>query len=79
MLQFVRHGYIAQIHLTLHGIKILRKHGWIFIKKRNNPSYDLMLRAAKSYSCVQLCKIALNIRAPFVQTPRGLYKILKRQ
>lgn len=80
MLQFIRHGYIAQIYLTWRVIKLLHSYGWRFIKINSyNTPKDLMKRARNAFSCVKLCKISLNMQAPLIQTPHALYKKLKRQ
>ena len=79
MLQFIRRGHIAQIYLTWRAIKLLHSYGWHFIKVYSRPPQDLMKRARKVFSCVKLCKLSLNMYAPLIQTPRALYKKLKRQ
>lgn len=77
MYQFVRRKYIAQISLTPRTIKLLGAHGWIFIKINRKIPHDFMRRAYYAASCVALCKIAVNIRAPYIITPRQMYKKLR--
>ncbi len=78
MFQFVRRHQVAQIYLTEHAIKLLQSKGWRVIKTNKKISNDFMIKLRTAYSCVDLCKKALNIHNPFIQTPRELYKKLKR-
>ena len=77
MYQFVRRGTIAQISLNSRAIRILGAHGWQFVSVKGAPPRDFMRRARHAYSCVALCKYAIGIYAPLIQTPRALYKNLE--
>ena len=79
MLQFVRRGNISIISLTSQALNILRQYGWEFINIKSDPPDDLMQRAQHVNSCVELCKCSLNMYNSLIQTPRALYKNLKRQ
>lgn len=77
MYQFVRHGHIAQIYLNTRAIKLLGIHGWRFISIPGMPPYDFMRRARICCrSCVELCKLAIDMHAPCVITPLCMYKRL---
>lgn len=76
MYQFVRRGYIAQISLGPRAIELLGAYGWHFIAVKCAPPRDLLQRARRAWTCVALCKYAIGIYAPFIQTPRALYKNL---
>ncbi len=78
MLQFVRHGHIARISLSARQISLLQRYGWTFIQVKHCSFCKLPPHIQNIYSCVSLCKYLLNIRNPFIQTPRALYKKLKR-
>lgn len=77
MYQFVRRGYIAQISLNLRAIKLLRTNGWQFIVLNSALPRDFMRCARHAHSCVALCKYAIGIYAPFIQTPRALFNMLQ--
>lgn len=76
MYQFVRRGTIAQISLNSRAIRILGAHGWQFVSVKSAPPRNFMRRARHAHSCVALCKYAIGIYAPLIQTPRALYKNL---
>lgn len=86
MLQFVRRGYVAQISVNEHGINLLRAQGWEFINLDNDASnstaniYDDNMRPdiIMAESCVDLCMTVIGMHAPYIKTPYGLYKKLKR-
>ena len=77
MYQFVRRGTIAQISLNSRAIKLLCAQGWRFVTVKCALPCDFMRCARRAQTCVALCKYAINIYAPFIQTPRALYKSLK--
>lgn len=77
MYQFVRRGQVAQISLNSRAIKLLRTNGWQFIVLNSALPRDFMRCARHAYSCVALCKYAISIYAPFIQTPWALYKSLE--
>lgn len=77
MYQFVRRGQVAQISLNSRAIKLLRANGWQFINVDVAPPHNFMRRARHAYSCVALCKYAISIYAPFIQTPRALFNMLQ--
>lgn len=77
MYQFVRRGHIAKINLSMRDIKILGAHGWRFAYVSCALPQDFNLRGL--YTCVALCKRAISLRAPYVQTPDALYKKLQNK
>ena len=77
MYQFVRRGTIAQISLNSRAIRILGAHGWQFVSVKSTPPRNFMRRARHAHSCVALCKYAIGIYAPLIQTPQALYKNLE--
>ena len=71
--QFVSHGHIEKIVLRARDMKMLRKYGWCFVYvpcdlPRNFPQ--------KNWTCVNMAKDAIKMRAPFIQTPDALYRAL---
>lgn len=78
MLQFVCKGYIIPITLTARSMHLLELKGWCFIKIKNNTAPNLNAHATNIKTCVNLCKYYLNMHAPTIQTPKALYKKLKR-
>lgn len=78
MFQFVRRGNVAQIALNGRELKLLQSYGWQFIKILHTKYIPPMQIAHRAISCVDLCKRTLNIHAPFILTPKGLLKKLKR-
>lgn len=78
MYQFVRRGYITPIALNNRAIKLLGANGWHFILLNATLPHDFMWRTAHLHSCVAVCKCAIGLRTPFIQTPRALYKLVNR-
>lgn len=76
MYQFVRHGHITQIYLNRRAIKLLRANGWRFIVLDIPTPCNILQRTKHARSCVDVCKRAIQIHAPFIQTPRALYRWL---
>lgn len=74
MYQFVRHNKIVKIKLKCRDIKILAQHGWVFIFMPGTLVENF--NKYRAFTCVQLAKRALGIRAPYIQTPNALYKYL---
>ena len=71
--QFVSHGHIEKIILRARDMKMLQQHGWCFVYvpcdlPRNFPR--------KNWTCVNMAKNAIKMRAPFIQTPDALYRAL---
>lgn len=71
--QFISHGCVEKIQLHARDMKMLRKYGWCFVYvpcdlPRNFPR--------KNWTCVNMAKDAIKMRAPFIQTPDALYRAL---
>lgn len=71
--QFVSHGRVEKISLGARDMKMLRQYGWCFVYvpcdlPRNFPR--------KNWTCVNMAKDAIKMRAPFIQTPDALYRAL---
>ena len=71
--QFVSYGHIEKIRLRARDMKMLQQHGWCFVYvpcdlPRNFPR--------KNWTCVNMAKNAIKMRAPFIQTPDVLYRAL---
>ncbi|MBP5485221.1 MAG: hypothetical protein J6Y07_00735 [Alphaproteobacteria bacterium] len=71
--QFVSHGHIEKIHLRAKDMKVLQQYGWCFVYvpcelSRNFPR--------KNWTCVNMAKNAIQLRAPFIQTPDALYRAI---
>ena len=73
--QFVRRGNIVKIPLQMRDIKILRVHGWRFFYLPCALPHDF--DNVRAFTCVQMAKVAIRLRAICVQTPDALYKKLK--
>ena len=76
MYQFTRPGVAARLRLHSRDLKILRAHGWSFVYVPGHLPRDF--NAARAFTCVDMTKRALRIRAPHIQTPDGLYQYLRR-
>ncbi len=76
MYQFTYPGHAARLRLHSRDLKILRAHGWSFVYVPGHLPRDF--NAAQAYTCVDMTKRALRIRAPHIQTPDGLYQYLRR-
>lgn len=76
MYQFVRRGHIAQMYLNQRAIRLLRANGWCFIVVNMSPPRDILRYTKSAISCVDVCKRAIQIHAPLIQTPRALYRLL---
>lgn len=74
MYQFSSHKNVSKIVIHTRDIRILCLHGWrfIYIPCEINPYFD----PGASWTCVNMAKYAIGMRAPFVQTPDALYKKL---
>ena len=73
--QFTSPKKIAIIQIKQRDIKILMKHGWIFIKYnvKNIPQNALNIHAI---TCVQFTKKFCDIKKINIQTPDALLKHL---
>ena len=73
--QFTRPKKISIIQIKQRDIKILMKHGWIFIKYnvKNMPQNILDIR---TITCVQFTKNFCSIKKISVQTPDALLNYL---
>ena len=76
MYQFISHNNIAQIPLQMRDLKILARHGWMFILLRSVckkiPSGDIENISAAT--CVSMAKQIIGMRNMLIQTPYALYK-----
>ena len=74
MYQFSSHKNIAEIFIHSRDIRILGEYGWRFIYMpcEINPYFN----PGDAWTCVNMAKRAIGMRAPFVQTPDALYKKL---
>ncbi|MBO4582766.1 MAG: hypothetical protein J5714_01765 [Alphaproteobacteria bacterium] len=71
--QFVSYGHIEKIRLRVRDMKMLQQYGWCFVYvpcdlPRNFPR--------KNWTCVNMAKDAIKMRAPFIQTPDALYRAI---
>ncbi|MBO4746352.1 MAG: hypothetical protein J5613_04785 [Alphaproteobacteria bacterium] len=71
MYQFISRNHIDIIKIKLRDIRILGQHGWRFVYI---PCNIPCVFPIKTWTCVNLAKYAIGLRAPFVQTPDALYK-----
>lgn len=73
--QFVRINKVVKIFIKKTDLKLLGKHGWIFIKHQKNikqiPKFCL--------TCVQFTKHVCGIKNIKIQTPLALFKYLNDQ
>lgn len=76
MYQFIKRGCTEKIVLQIRDIKILQAHGWRFIYM-NGVTTPHDFNPYVAYSCVDLTKRAIGIRNWRIQTPLGLFKMLK--
>lgn len=77
MYQFVRYKKIVAIPISMAGLKVLKKHGWVFIKINQKLNFELC--NLNFVSCVGMVKRALGIRNPFIQTPDALYRYITKK
>lgn len=73
--QFCAPGHVTKIPLNMSGIRRLRANGWQFMYVPCDPPRNFDQHA---FSCVDLSKRALGMRALHVQTPDRLFKHLCR-
>ena len=78
MFQFVRRGNTAQSALNKRQMSLLKAYGWIFIDVGDSYRVNISEHIYNAKSCVDLCKRSIGMHAPFIQTPRALYKKIKR-
>lgn len=78
MLQFVQRDYIAHIATSMRGIRLLHAAGWRFFTIKRNVPFDLMQNRISAKTCVDLTLRIIGIHAPFIWTPRALYRYLYR-
>ncbi len=66
-------GRVTEIPLSLRDLKILERHGWVFIQvsEFRVQSSD---KTKNCFTCVTFAKRVLGIRNPFIITPYQLYK-----
>lgn len=73
--QFVNMNNIVKIHIKSRDIKILRQHGWKFIKYNVKISPERVLKT-KTITCVQFTKHFCGIKKIAIQTPDAFFKFL---
>ena len=78
MLQFVQRRKISLISMTTREINLLSAYGWKFVTVNKAAPRRLTKKLYNVNSCVELCKLLLEIKSLFVFTPMDLYKKLKR-
>ena len=74
--QFVHMNKIVKINIKKTDFKLLKQHGWIFIK------YPAQIKEKHSWlclTCVQFTKRACGIRNIKVQTPQMLLNYLSKK
>ena len=75
--QFVRINKIVKINIKKNDLKLLKRHGWIFvkcpanIKEENNTPLCL--------TCVQFTKRTCGIKNKKIQTPQKLLDYLNKK
>lgn len=67
-------GGIHILEVSKRDLKLLEKHGWVFIDIDSNHN----LLPAHFIGCVGFVKGALGIRNPFIWTPDQLYRYLTK-
>ena len=75
--QFVHMNKIAKIIIQKSDLKILKKHGWIFIKLSLNT--ENIIKKKHYLTCVQFTKDTCGIRNIKIQTPLALFKYLNQK
>lgn len=71
--QFVRRGHIVKIPITKTGLNLLKQNGWVILQLNvKHKCCDVQ----SAWTCVDLTKRTIGVRAPFIQTPDALYKRL---
>ena len=71
--QFVHINKIVKIHIQKKDLKILKKHGWKFIKYPAAPEH---IQNKTFLTCVQFTKAMCGIKNINIQTPLALFKYL---
>lgn len=71
--QFVHIGKIAEINIQKNDLKVLKKHGWKFVKY---PKKISSINTIRGLTCVQFTKHACGIKNIKIQTPDALLKYL---
>ncbi len=64
------------IQLQWRDIRILKRHGWIFIPVANTPK-NIDIRRLRTITCVDFTKRIIGIKDFRIQTPNRLIKRLK--
>jgi hypothetical protein len=75
MYQFITHRHVEKIILRQRDIRILAAHGWRFVYVPCDIKYDFNPNSA--WTCVELAKYAIGIRAPWILTPYALYRYIQ--
>lgn len=76
MYQFITHGHSEKISLRNRDLKILAGYGWRFVYVPNDLPCDFNPYSA--WSCVDMCKRAIKLHEPWIQTPYALFRRLSQ-
>jgi len=77
--QFIRTNKIVPVYIKPRDLKILSKHGWIFVKYDHKFDSGHTLNIIPALSCVQFVKRVCRIKKLIIQTPDSLLKYITRK
>ncbi len=74
MYQFSSHKNVTELSLRMRDIRLLGAHGWRFVYVPTD--IDSNFNPHDAWTCVDMTKRAIGMRAPFIWSPDALYRKL---
>jgi hypothetical protein len=69
-------GGVQILELSARDLRILKRSGWVFVNINAAAAKDFP-KTGFGLTCVGFAKRCMGLRAPLVQTPLQLYRMIK--